>query len=118
MAKALTTLPHLEHLDIRDCGVEEGKLKLRGRRLTMKGLQEVVTALEDVNTVPLLEYLDLSLLEIGNETGIAGRIGGLITKKKALRYLVIQENELESAGVVQLVSGMEIYALSGYEILF
>lgn len=91
IAEVLPKLSNLEELVLRDSGLEE------------EGLALVLAALKDSAVVPKLKTLDLSLLEVGNESKAATDIGKLVAERKALRSLVLQENELESKGVILLL---------------
>ena len=90
----LPKLVNLEELVLRDSGLEE------------EGLELVLAALKDTSVVPKLQTLDLSLLEIGNETTVANEVGKLVAARETLHTLLVQENELESKGVVQLLKGL------------
>lgn len=65
----------------------------------------MLDSLLEATTTPHLECLDLSLLEIGNETDNAVKIGKIALTKRYLHCLILQENELESAGAIKLIKG-------------
>ncbi|DBA01317.1 TPA: hypothetical protein N0F65_001822 [Lagenidium giganteum] len=108
-------LRHLKSLDVSDCSFEDGGvtqlaeaigkqkdlqvLKLRDASLGPDGVESVMQAIAD-NGLQLVE-LDLSGNELADD-GIAA-LARLLKTQNALRVLRLDENEITSAGLKELV---------------
>ncbi len=115
------SLPNLEKLDLTDSmvGIDGAKLLahylkqkklqklkvlcLRDAGLEQEGLDIVANALADQEVSPLLEVIDLTLLEVTGDQ-IEGEVGKMIlSKKETLKELILDENnEIESHGAEKL----------------
>lgn len=115
------SLPNLEKLDLTDSmvGIDGAKLLahylkqkklqklkvlcLRDAGLEQEGLDIVANVLSDKEISPLLEVIDLTLLEVTGDQ-IEGEVGKMIlSKKETLKELILDENnEIEAHGAEKL----------------
>ena len=93
LAQTLPKLPNLEELVLRDTGLEED------------GLESLLSCLESGDVLPNLQLLDISQLEVGCEDN-AARVGVVCSKRKKLKHLKLEENELETPGIEKFLDGL------------
>ena len=93
LASALRKQANLETINLKDCGIEED------------GLDAVLEALAEAETAPRLEVLNLSCLELGPDH--CTTLCEIIKSKPALKTLILDENEFDSEGAVELASALK-----------